>query len=78
MDVDSHRGIVVINKLLWGSHTLQGTSYFDIPLFEGQIDAYVVYKWLSLLEGYFSIQNFSNKKNILFSLLEFVPHVKDW
>jgi hypothetical protein len=29
---------------------------FDIPLFEGLIDAYVVDKWLNLLEGYFYSQ----------------------
>ena len=29
---------------------------FDIPLFEGNIDAHALEKWLSLLEGYFSIQ----------------------
>jgi hypothetical protein len=34
---------------------------FDIPIFEGQIDAYVIDKWLNLLEGYFSIHNFLNK-----------------
>ena len=27
---------------------------FDIPIFEGQIDADDVDKWLNLLEGYFS------------------------
>jgi hypothetical protein len=30
---------------------------FDIPIFEGQIDADVIDKWLNLLEGYFSIDN---------------------
>jgi hypothetical protein len=25
---------------------------FDIPLFEGQIDAYALEKWLNLLQGY--------------------------
>jgi hypothetical protein len=34
---------------------------FDIPIFEGQIDVDVVDKWLNLLEGYFSIHNFSNR-----------------
>ena len=48
---------------------------FDIPIFEGQID--VVDKWLNLLEGYFSIHNFSNRDNITFVLLKVVPHVKD-
>jgi hypothetical protein len=30
---------------------------FDIPLFEGQIDADALEKWLSLLERYFFVQN---------------------
>jgi hypothetical protein len=34
---------------------------FDIPIFEGHIDADAVEKWLNLLEGYFSVHNFSNK-----------------
>jgi hypothetical protein len=51
---------------------------FDIPIFEGQIDADVVDKWLNLLEGYFSIHNFSNREKITFSLLKSVPHVKYW
>ena len=41
---------------------------FDIPLFEGLIDANVVDKWLNLIEGYFLVHNFS----------EAIPHVKDW
>jgi hypothetical protein len=49
---------------------------FDIPLFEGLIDADVVDKWLNLLEGYISVHNFSDKENIDFSLLKVVPHVK--
>ena len=51
---------------------------FDIPIFEGQIDADVVDKWLNLLEGYFFVHNFSNRENITFALLKGVPHVKDW
>jgi hypothetical protein len=51
---------------------------FDIPLFEGLIDADVVDKWLNLLEGYFLIHNFSNKEEINFVLLKVFPHVKDW
>jgi hypothetical protein len=39
---------------------------FDIPIFEGQIDADVVDKWLNLLEGYFSVHNFSNTEKITF------------
>jgi hypothetical protein len=51
---------------------------FDIPLLEFHIDANVVDKWLNLLEGYFSVHNFSNRKNITAALLKFVPGVKDW
>jgi hypothetical protein len=51
---------------------------FDIHIFEGQIDADVVDKWLNLLEGSFSVHNFSNRENITFELLKVVPHVKDW
>jgi hypothetical protein len=32
---------------------------FDIPIFEGQIDADAPDKWLNLLEGYFFVLNFS-------------------
>jgi hypothetical protein len=35
---------------------------FDIPIFEGQIDADALEKWLNLLEGYFSVHNFSTGK----------------
>jgi hypothetical protein len=51
---------------------------FDIPIFEGQIDATDVDKWLNLLEGYFSVHNFSNREKITFVLLKAVPHVKYW
>jgi hypothetical protein len=33
---------------------------------------------LNLLEGYFSVHNFSDRENITFALLKVVPHVKDW
>jgi hypothetical protein len=51
---------------------------FDIPIFEGQIYTNVVEKWLNMLEGYFSVHNFSNREKITFALLKAVPHVKDW
>jgi hypothetical protein len=41
---------------------------FDIPLFEGLIVVDVVDKWLNLLEGYFSVHNFSDRENITFAL----------
>jgi hypothetical protein len=51
---------------------------FDIPIFEGQIDANVIDKWLNLLEGNFFVHNFSNREKITFALLKVLPHVKDW
>ena len=38
----------------------------------------VVYKWLNLIKGYFSVHNFSDREKITFSLLKVFPHVKDW
>jgi hypothetical protein len=49
---------------------------FDIPIFEGQIHANVVDKWLNLLEGYFSVHNFSNREKITFALLKMFPMSK--
>jgi hypothetical protein len=51
---------------------------FYIPVFEGQIDANALEKWLNLLEGYFSVHNFFDRKNITFALLKALPHVKHW
>jgi hypothetical protein len=51
---------------------------FDIPVFEGQIDAEALDKWLNLLEGYFSVHNFSDREKITFALLKALPHVKHW
>jgi hypothetical protein len=42
---------------------------FDIPIFEGHIDADVVDKWLN---------NFSNREKITFAPLKVVPHDKNW
>jgi hypothetical protein len=49
---------------------------FDIPIFEGQIDAEALEKWLTLLEGYFFVHNFSDREKITFALLKALPHVK--
>ena len=43
---------------------------FDIPIFDGQIDADVVDIWLNLLEGYFSVPNFFDWEKSTFSLLK--------
>jgi hypothetical protein len=51
---------------------------FNILVFEGQIDVDALKKWLNLLDGYFSIHNFFDKENIIFSLLKDFPHVKHW
>jgi hypothetical protein len=51
---------------------------FDIPIFDGQIDADAVDRWLNLLEGYFSVHDFSDREKIIFALLKVAPHVKDW
>jgi hypothetical protein len=51
---------------------------FDILVFEGQRDMDSLKKWLNLLEGYFFVQNFSNKENITSALLKALPHVKHW
>jgi hypothetical protein len=51
---------------------------FDIPIFEGQIDANSIEKWLNLLEDYFSVQIFFDRENIIFTLLKALPHVKHW
>ena len=51
---------------------------FDIPLFEGQINADALDNWLNVLEGYFSVHNFFNRENITFALLKAVPHVQNW
>ena len=51
---------------------------FGIPIFEGQIDVYAIHRWLNLLEGYFSVHDFSDWEKIIFALLKATPHVKDW
>jgi hypothetical protein len=51
---------------------------FDIPIFEGQIDGDVIDRWLNMLEGYFSVHDFSDRERIIFALLKATPNVKDW
>jgi hypothetical protein len=66
------------------SYHFGGTSQFkvkinfDIPIFECQIDADVLEKWLNILEGYFSVHNFFKRENITFTFLKDLPHVKHW
>ena len=47
------------------NHSRGATSFkvqvnFDILIFEGQIDADVMDRWLNILEGYFLVHDFSN------------------
>eukprot|EP00253_Pinus_taeda_P015810 PITA_15810 len=51
---------------------------FEIPIFEGKIDTDAVDKWLNLLDGYFSVHEFSSREKIVLALLKAAPHVKDW
>ena len=44
---------------------------------EWLLDADAVDKWLNLLEGYFSVHDFSDREKIFFALLKATPHVKD-
>ena len=66
-----------------GNHSRGATPFkvqfnFEIFIFKGQIYVNVIYRWLNMFEGYFSIHDFSNRENITFSLLKATPHVKDW
>jgi hypothetical protein len=59
-----------------GATPLKVQINFDIPIFEGHIDADVVDKWLNLLEGYFFFHNFSNRENITFDSSKSFPMSK--
>jgi hypothetical protein len=61
-----------------GATPFKAQVKFDIPIFDGQIDADVVDRWLNLLEGYFLVHDFFDREKIIFSLLKAAPHVKDW
>ena len=51
---------------------------FDIPVFEGYIDANALEKWLNMREGYFYVHNFSDMEKITSALLKALHHVKHW
>lgn len=51
---------------------------FDIPIIKGYIDEDFVDRWLNMLEGYFSVHDFSNREKITFALLKPTPHIKYW
>jgi hypothetical protein len=56
-----------------------GATPFKVQVnFDNQIDADAIDRWLNLLEGYFSVHDFSDREKIIFALLKVAPHVKDW
>ena len=46
---------------------------FNIPIFHGRIDVDSIDRWLNILEGYFSVQDFFDQETITFSLLKVAP-----
>ena len=70
-------GASASNNHSGGANPFKVQVNFDIPIFEGQIDADAVDRWLNLLEGYFSVHDFSDREKIIFALLKATPHVKD-
>jgi hypothetical protein len=66
------------SDLFGGTSPFKVQVNFDIPIFEGEIDANSLEKWLNLLEGYFSVQNFFDREKITFALLNVLPNVKHW
>jgi hypothetical protein len=77
MTIDGGRGIFNKNHFR-GVTPFKVQVNFDIPLFEGHIDADALEKWLNLLEGYYSVQKFFESENITFVLLKSLPHVRAW
>ena len=74
----AHLRSICITQPLWSPTPFKVQAYFNIHVFEGQIDADVIDRWLNFLEGYFSVHDFSDREKIIFSLLNVAPHVKDW
>jgi len=75
--------LLIDSESISNNHSRGSTPFkvqvkFDILTFEVQIDSEVVDKWLNLLEGYFSVHDFSSREKITFALLKAAPHVKDW
>jgi hypothetical protein len=66
------------SDLFGGTSSFKVQVSYDIPVFEGQIDANALEKWLNLLDGCFFIDNFSDREKITFALLKVFPHVKHW
>jgi hypothetical protein len=65
-----------INNHFIGAMPFKVQVNFDIPLFEGQIDANDLEKWMNMLEGYYSIKKKFDSENITFVLLKSLSHVR--
>jgi len=73
------RGDASVSNSNFGNATpFKVQVHFEIPIFKGQIDTYVIHKWLNVLEGYFFVHDFSSWEKIIFALLKVAPNVKDW
>jgi hypothetical protein len=65
------------NSHFGGATSFKVQVNFDINIFECQIDAYAIDKWLNLLEVYFLVHEFFDRERIIFALLKATPYVKD-
>jgi hypothetical protein len=70
-------GASTSNKHSGGATPFKVQVNFDIPIFEGQIDADAIDRWLNMLEGYFLVHEFFDRERIIFALLKAARHVKD-
>jgi hypothetical protein len=75
--------MAVVEAYSTSNHFIGATPFkvqvnFDIPLFEGEINADALEKWLNMLEGYYSVQKNFNSENITFVLLKSLPRVRAW
>jgi hypothetical protein len=59
-------------------HRLRYKLILKSPSSRVKYNADAVDKWLNLLDGYFSVHEFSSREKIVFALLKAAPHVKDW
>jgi hypothetical protein len=66
------------NAFASSSHSRGTTPFkvqvnFDIPIFDGPIDADVVDRWLNIIEVYLLVHEFFDREKIIFLLLKVAP-----
>jgi hypothetical protein len=66
------------NNHFGGTSPFKVQVNFDIPVFEGQIDAEALDKWLNSARRLFLCSQFFDREKITFALLKSLPHVKHW